>query len=137
MRGGTGNDVLGGGTGADRLIGGTSADRFDFDFISDSAAGGIDVIAAGDGAIAFEGVGVRGGDVIDLSTIDANANFAGNQTLSWSTSKTDGTVYLANSNGSTVLYGHTNNDGQADFALVIADGASISAGNYTSDEFIL
>lgn len=137
LRGGAGNDVLGGGTGADRLIGGIGADRFDFDFVSDSAAGGIDVIAAGDGAIAFEGVGVLGGDVIDLRDIDANAYLAGNQAFTFSTSGAAGTLSLSNSNGSTVLYGHTNNDGQADFALVIADGAAITAGDYSYDEFLL
>lgn len=137
LRGQSGNDRLIGSAGADRLIGGAGADVFDFNRASDSDDGGIDVIAAGDGASAFQGVGVRGGDVIDLAGIDANEYQSGNQAFSWSTGKTAGTVYLGNSSGSTVLYGHTDNDGNADFAIVIADGASLSARDYSSDEFIL
>lgn len=137
LRGGAGYDRLIGGPGADRLVGGTGADVFDFDFASESAGGGIDIIAAGDGALAFEGVGVRGGDILDVSGIDANQNLAGNQAFSYSTSKAAGTFELVNSNGSTIFYGHTNNDRLADFAVVIADGANISAGNYSLDEFIL
>lgn len=137
LRGEAGNDRLYGGDGGDRLIGGAGADVFDFDLATDSDAGGIDVIAAGDGATAFQGAGVAGGDVIDLSGIDANEYLSGNQAFHWSTSKAAGTVYLANSNSSTVLYGHTDNDGSIDFALVIADGTGISASNYAGSDFIL
>ncbi|TRW98855.1 calcium-binding protein [Paracoccus sp. M683] len=137
LRGGVGSDVLNGGPGADRLIGGPGADVFDFNLTTDSDASGIDAIAAGDGAIAFEGVGVRGGDVIDLRDIDANENLSGNQAFVFSSSKAAGTVWLENSNGSTILYGHTDNDGRSDFAVVIGDGAGISSGDYTYDEFLL
>ncbi|WP_134725062.1 calcium-binding protein [Paracoccus luteus] len=137
LRGQAGWDVLLGGAGADRLIGGANPDRFVFNFIWDSsAAAGVDTIEAGDGAIAFEGIGQTGGDVIDLSGIDANVNLAGNQTFGFSASGAAGTVVLSESNGSTILSGHVNNDGVADFRLVIQDGA-ISAYAYTADEFIL
>lgn len=137
LRGESGNDRLIGGDGADRLIGGLGSDVFDFNLASDSDAGGIDVIAAGDGATAFQGVGVAGGDVLDLSGIDANEYLSGNQAFHWSTSKTAGTVYLANSNGSTVLYAHTDNDGASDFAVVISDGTSIAARDYAGSDFLL
>ncbi|WP_299908179.1 hypothetical protein [uncultured Paracoccus sp.] len=137
LRGESGNDRLIGGDGGDRLIGGAGADVFDFDFATDSDAGGVDVIAAGDGAPAFQGAGVSGGDVLDLSGIDANEYLGGDQAFQWSTSKAAGTAYLANVNGSTVLYAHTDNDGSIDFAVVIADGAGVSAQNYAGSDFIL
>lgn len=137
LRGGTEMDALTGGAGADRLIGGLGADRFIFAFAADSRPAGADVIAAGDGALAFEGAGVAAGDVIDLSAIDANALLAGNQAFVWSTSRKAGTAYLTDSNGSTVLYAHTDSDGAADFALIIADGAAISARSYIGSDFVL
>ena len=56
-------------------------DVFDFDFVTDSGPGAAarDVCQAGDGAIAFEGAGIAGGDLFDLSGIDANATAGGNQ----------------------------------------------------------
>lgn len=137
LRGGSGSDRLNAGPGADKLIGGTDADVFDFDKTTDSDNSGIDVIKAGDGAVAFEGVGVLGGDVIDISTIDANENVSGNQAFVFSGTRAAGTVHLSNNSGSTVLYGYTDNVSGADFAVVIADGSGIAAGDYSSDEFIL
>lgn len=135
--GGAGNDRLIGGAGADKLVGGTGADVFDFDYVTDSNGAGVDAIIAGEGAIAFEGAGVAGGDVIDLSGIDANTRLAGNQAFVWSLSKAAGTAYLANdAYGNTVLYGHVDGDGRADLAVLIADGA-ITARQYGADDFIL
>ena len=75
-----GNDVLiGGAGGATCWSAGPGGDVFDFDAVGDSAPGSRDVIRAGIGAIAFEGAGVAGGDLIDLSGIDANAAAGGNQ----------------------------------------------------------
>ena len=136
LRGGSGNDVLTGGTGADRLIGGAGADVFDFNSVAESRPGAYDIIQSGDGASAFQGVGQRGGDVIDLSGIDANDGLAGNQAFVWSNNRGAGTLYLSESGGNTIVYGHTNGDGVADFMLVIADG-TITAQQYTGDEFIL
>ncbi|HRO15450.1 MAG TPA: calcium-binding protein [Paracoccus sp. (in: a-proteobacteria)] len=137
LRGQGGNDVLYGAHGADDLYGGTGADRFVFYSHTDSnAANGIDVIAAADGAIAFEGVGVTGGDRIDLSGIDANLGVAGNQAFVFSTSHAAGTLSLLESGGQTILQGHVNNDGVADFTLAIADGATTPYA-YSADEFIL
>lgn len=137
LRGQNGNDALVGGMGADNPYGGTGADRFIFNTHTESnRAYGVDVIAAQDGAIAFEGVGFAGGDVIDLRGIDANAYVSGNQAFVWSASAAAGTVSLSNVNGNTVLNGHVNNDRVADFTLIIADGA-ITAKQYTADEFLL
>ena len=137
LRGQAGNDVLFGGVGADDLYGGTGADRFVFTSHSDSnATYGVDVIAAADGAIAFEGVGVSGGDRIDLSGIDANLNVAGNQAFVFSASAAAGTLVLREVNGNTVLEGHVNGDRAVDFQLIIADGG-ITAYQYSADEFLL
>lgn len=137
LRGQGGTDVLHGARGADDLYGGAGADRFVFYSHTDSNAGnGIDVIAAGDGAAAFEGVGVAGGDRINLAGIDANLNLAGNQAFVFSASRAAGTVVLSEQGSNTLLLGHVNNDGVADFQLVIADGA-IRATQYSMDEFVL
>lgn len=137
LRGQAGNDVLYGAVGADDLYGGAGADRFVFLSHNDSnATFGLDVIAAGDGATSFQGIGIAGGDRIDLSGIDANLNFAGNQAFVFSASRAAGTVVLSEQGTNTVLWGHVNNDGVADFQLIIADGG-IQATQYSSDEFIL
>lgn len=137
LRGQNGNDVLVGGLGADNLYGGTGADRFVFSSHNDSnRTYGVDVIGAQDGAIAFEGVGVAGGDVIDLRAIDADLTIAGNQAFRWSPTPAAGTVSLSEVNGNTVLNGYVNNDNVADFTLIIADGA-IGATQYSLDEFLL
>ena len=137
LRGQNGADVLVSGWGADDLYGGTGADRFVFNSHLDSTqTHGVDVIAAGDGALAFEGVGVAGGDVIDLRGIDANLNLAGNQAFTWNASRAAGTISLSDVNGNTVVTGHVNNDGVADFTLIIADGG-ITASQYTNNEFLL
>ena len=136
LRGGDQNDRLIGGSAADRLVGGTGADTFVFNSITDSSRNATDIISGGDGARAMEGVGVKGGDVIDLSGIDANENLAGNQAFAWSSAGTAGTLYLSERNGNTLLIGHTDNDGIVDFRLSIDDG-TILATQYSSDEFIL
>lgn len=136
LRGQAGNDLLVGGLGPDQLVGGAGADRFVFNSHTESPANGRDMIIGGDGAIAFEGVGVRGGDVIDLRGIDANLNLAGNQAFVWSASGAAGTLSLSEQNGNTILTGHVNNDRVADFQLVIVDGG-IAATQYSADEFLL
>lgn len=137
LRGQAGNDILFGGLGADNLYGGTGADTFRFlSHAESNNTNGVDVIAGADGAIAFEGVGVTGGDVLDLRGIDANLTLAGDQAFVWSASRAAGTIALSEVNGNTVINGHVNNDGVADFTLVIADGA-ITANQYSADEFLL
>lgn len=137
LYGGDGNDYIVGGAGADRMTGGLGADRFVFRSAAESSGAAPDRILAGEGATAMQGVGVAGGDLIDLSQIDANAYLSGNQAFTWSSARTAGTLYLSESNGNTVVYGHTNNDGVADFSLVIADGTGITASSYIGSDFVL
>jgi endoglucanase len=69
INGKDGNDIIRGASGADMLTGGNGADRFDFDLLADSSASAIDRITD------F----TRGLDKLDLSSIDANSQTAGDQ----------------------------------------------------------
>jgi len=132
--GGYGNDWLVGGEGTDLLVGGFGADTFVFQSKNDSLPGRADVISAGDGAIAMEGAGVAGGDVIDLSRMDANDLVAGNQSFTWG--RGTGQIWLAETGGDTILRGNTDGDPAAEFDIVIRDGA-ITAYQYIGADFIL
>lgn len=77
INGGAGADVITGGGGRDTLIGGSGNDRFDYNAATDSLAG----VATRDVIVGFTGNGAAAGDVIDLSTIDANLFVAGNQSF--------------------------------------------------------
>ena len=82
IEGGKGNDTITGSAGADRIVGGAgmdtlrgggAADVFDFDLLADSYRTTIDTVAD------FQ----RGLDRIDLSTIDANTQAAGDQAFAF------------------------------------------------------
>lgn len=141
LSGGSGDDILHGNSGADRLnsgtgtdvlIGGTGADVFEFANFALSTASERDVIRAGDGATAFQGVGVAGGDVIDLSGIDANTATSVNDAFTFG-----GRLQLSDSNGSTLVRGNVDGDAAWEFVLLIEDGAGINAGDYRAGDFIL
>ena len=120
VRGLAGADRLTGGAGADRMFGGTGADTFVYNAASESINGARDIILGGNGAIAFEGAGVAGGDFIDLEAIDANVNLAGDQDfiiggngiqrLSFVSSGTD-----------TLVRGNIDGDAAFEFAFLIRD----------------
>lgn len=109
--GGTGNDYLLGGSGFDFLSGGAGADVFDFDFASESAVGSRrDVISD------FR---ASQNDVIDLSSIDANARAAGNQSFSF----IGGSAFSGKAGElqfkAGIISGDTNGDGRADFQIKV------------------
>ena len=135
LQGEAGNDVLRGGRGADFLYGGDGNDVFDFDRVADSGPGGRDVIRSGGVAIAFEGIGVAGGDRIDLSGIDANAGVAGNQTFAFGGTGV-GRVSLANSGSDTIVRCNTDKDAAFELEIVIEDGAILAA-DYRAVDFML
>ena len=130
-----GADTLAGGANADVLIGGTGPDRFDFNLVSESTATARDAIRAGGGAIAFEGAGVAGGDLIDLSGIDANTGLAGNQAFVFG-GTTDGHLSLVNSGTTTILNANVDADAAFEFVLAIEDGG-VLASAYKAVDFIL
>lgn len=122
LAGGAGNDVLLGGLGADSLVGGAGADRFDFDAIQESglSEGLWDVIAD---------FGV--GDRIDLSGIDANsatsANDAFNGTL---VSRFTAAGQLRFDAAAQVLYGNTDADAAAEFAIRVSGVTGLDSGDF-------
>ncbi|SFH20543.1 Ca2+-binding protein, RTX toxin-related [Palleronia marisminoris] len=67
LQGGDGDDVIIGGRGADVLTGGAGNDTFVFTDVRDSRGAVSDVI------LDFEGAGVAGGDVLDVSGLVGNA----------------------------------------------------------------
>jgi len=127
LSGGGDDDVLTGGNGADTLTGGASGDRFDFDTLAE---------ITGDVITDFE----TSTDVIDLSTIDANAVTAGNGTFA-SGLLTTNTIFTAaaqlrvyQDGLNTLVEGNTDNIfTSAEFRLVLT---GVSATNVLSTNFI-
>ena len=138
LHGEDGKDYLRGNSGSDILIGGKGADRFDFNWVSKSRPGWAnrDVIRAGDGAAAFEGVGKSWGDRIDVSGIDANITKGGNQAFHFGgTGKSDLSV-IDVSDGNTLVRANIDNDKAFEFELLIEDGG-VKAIQYQASDFIL
>jgi len=120
LNGGAGNDTLAGGAGADTLIGGfgrdvliggADFDRFDFNSVTESVPGALrDVITD------FVGNGIFPGDVIDVSTIDANALVLGNQAFTFiGAAAFFGAGQLRYAGG--VLQGNTDGDAASEFEV--------------------
>ena len=127
LSGGGDDDVLTGGNGADTLTGGASGDRFDFDTLAE---------ISGDVITDFE----TGTDVIDLSTIDANAVTAGNGTFASALLTTNviftaaGQLRIYQDGLNTLVEGNTdNNFTSTEFRLVLA---GVIATNVLSTNFI-
>ncbi len=124
LAGGLGSDTLEGGAGADTLSGGAGADTFVF-----RAAD----VGSTDRILDFSRVD---GDKVNLRSIDANVNAAGDQNFvfigSGAFTKVAGELRAVISNGNTTLMGDTNGDGVADFQLVV-----IGAGTMQPTDFFL
>ncbi|MEP0963615.1 MAG: calcium-binding protein [Roseobacter sp.] len=148
LDGGAGNDILVGGNGSDRLVGGSGQDilrgqanndTFVFTTAEDSAFGSTDLI---DG---IDGVGSSGGDVIDLSAIDADFSSIGDQaftffgelTMAQGLAAGVGALWVEDVANQTRVYGLIDADNAIDLAIRINDGADISASDYSSGDFIL
>ena len=128
LEGGAGADVLEGGLGHDLLVGGTGRDVFDFDLAIDSTvdASGRDTIAD-----------FTGGDHIDLSGIDADTGKAANQSFTFiggkafDSSNATGQLRYAYdaTTGVGVLYGSTDADSAAEFAIELTGAPTLAAAN--------
>jgi serralysin len=129
LRGEGGADVLRGGAGFDALDGGLGDDRFDFDRVTDSLPGARDVIQG------FEGAGVAGGDVIDLSGIDADAGAGGNQAFTFG-GVGRGQVSVIELGGNTLVRANVDGDAAFEFELLIEDG-DVPASAYGAGDFVL
>lgn len=130
FNGGSGADTIIGGPGADALFGGPGRDLFRFVAASDSARRSRDAIED------FEGAGAARGDRIDLREIDADATRPGDQAFRFGTETGLGRLYLRDVLGDTVVFGNTDRDATAEFALIIADGAT-RASDYRASDFLL
>lgn len=133
-----GNDVIMGDAGGDRLSGGLGADRFVYNSVSD----GGDLIFGSDGAAAMEGLGVAGGDVIDVRAIDANPYLANDQAFTVGTPTAGagsiGKMWGSNeANGDTLLYFSTDTDVAAEMTIRIRDGYGVQVSNYYANLDIL
>ncbi|MBV7555192.1 M10 family metallopeptidase C-terminal domain-containing protein [Pseudomonas sp. PDM28] len=125
LNGGVGNDILIGGMGKDVLTGGAGNDIFDFNALTETGltSSTWDIISD------F----VRGADKIDLSTLDANTATATNEAFTsiiGSTAAFSAGGQLKVSAG--VLYGNTDADSAAEFAIQI-----VGLNSATTADFIL
>lgn len=119
LDGGDGADVLTGGAGRDTLTGGAGNDRFDFDAVSESAAG------AGDTILDF----TQGADRIDLSTIDARTGTRKDDAFTFIGSAAFSGVagqlhyqhvdLAGTASDYTLIQGDTNGDRVADFDIIL------------------
>lgn len=136
VRGQGGNDNVWGGSGRDRLVGGRGDDTFFFNYATDSGPGQVDRIVAGDGAVAFEGAGEAGGDLIWLPNATAPdpwVPFFG----PWVFGETgEGGVTCVERGGDTLVRGNIDADADFEFLLLIEDGA-VRADAYTAEDFFL
>ena len=118
-----GNDVVDGGAGQDFLSGGAGADSYRFERAGDSVVGAADTI------IDF----TSGTDRIDLSLVDANSNLPGRDSFtaigSNAFSGKAGELRWEASGSQTFVYGDTNGDGAADFAITV-NTATIAQGDF-------
>lgn len=126
LDGGAGTDILAGGLGKDVLTGGTEADVFDFDSTAETGrtAATRDVITDFDTGI----------DKIDLATIDARTNIAGNQKFTFlgtgAFTGVSGQLHYTVIGSGLLIEGDTNGDRKADFSIVLLDASSLVAGDF-------
>ncbi len=127
LKGSGGNDVLYGGLGADDLVGGAGADRFVFKTAGESTS----ATTGRDSIFDFSGTG---GDRIDLADIDANSAVSGDQAFTYLgtaafTGKAGELRYVKQASD-TYVYGDTNGDRNADFAIHLDDAVTMSKGYF-------
>lgn len=135
LRGQGGSDVLIGGAFADTLTGGSGADRFVIYGAHESQPGQRDILRAGDGAIAFQGAGAAGGDLIDLDNIDAIEGTVMNDAFTLGGTGA-GRLSLVNAGGNTIVRGNTDADADFELEIVIEDGG-VLASAYREGDFVL
>ena len=120
---------LSGGAGADRLIGGLGADTFEF---NSKAETGITTTTR-DIIIDFH---YSQGDKINLSAIDANTTFAGNNAFSALTVGDTFSGVFANpgelyfDQTAHILYGNNDADSKADFSIKVMGVSSLAAADF-------
>ena len=126
LNGGFGNDILVGGAAQDFMTGGAGADRFVF---ADGDFFGLDLR----GADRIRDFSQAEGDRIDLRGVDAVTGgeddgfaFVGNAAFSG----TAGELRYEQIEGSTMIYGDTDGDGTADFAIRVLGTFDLQANDF-------
>jgi Ca2+-binding RTX toxin-like protein len=123
LLGGAAADKLTGGSGVDTLTGGGGNDEFIFTSAKESTVSKFDVIAD-----------FTRGDHINLIAIDANTKAGKDQAFDFIGSKdfsgTAGELRFEKSSGGTDVYGDTNGDGQADFAIHLTHSLKLIANDF-------
>jgi Ca2+-binding RTX toxin-like protein len=132
LRGDAGKDTLSGGAGDDRLYGGAGQDTL-------SGQSGADTFyfakgdtaktkAAADVILDFNG---KQGDLINLVSMDANEDKKGNQAFDFigthKFSGDAGELRYEKTGSDTYIYGDTDGDKKADFAIHLDDAMSLKA----------
>ena len=126
LNGGAGNDNLIGGSGKDNLTGGLGADKFKFNAVAETG----NTVTTRDIIADFKH---NQGDKIDLSAIDANTAFTGNN--AFSALKLGGTFSGVFANpgelyfdqSAHILYGNNDADSTADFSIQLTGVNSLAA----------
>jgi len=126
FKGGAGDDVITGGGGMDKLLGGADADAFVFE-VGDAAR----KAKKADTIYDFAG---KDGDVIDLSTIDANSQLVENQAFDFigkhGFTRHAGELRYVKEKSDTWIQGDTNGDGRADFVIHLDDAMKLRAEHF-------
>jgi len=130
LMGNGGDDFLMGGLGADTLTGGNGNDTFAYQSVLDSGL----TRATQDVITDFERAGVAGGDVLDLSGIDAISTIVGNQAFQWlgmnvAFTNSVGDLRAFWQGNNTVVQGDVNGDGKADFSIALTGRLNLTAGD--------
>ncbi len=132
LDGGAGHDTLRGGQGADLLIGGTGDDVFMYTAVTDSTLVASDTIAG------FDGAGVTGGDVIDLSAVDGNVLEAGVQPFKFVENggafTAAGQLRVVQAGANAIVEANTDGDfDTVEFRIVLQNA---TAAAFTIDDFV-
>jgi hypothetical protein len=132
LLGGYGSNTLYGGGGADNLYGQGDSDTFVYLSTKDSG----NTKATRDTIQGFTGAGMAGGDVIDLSAIDADSKAAGNQAFHLlggdvSFHNIAGEIRWVHELGDTIVQGDVNGDGKADFAIAVVGTVNFVDGDFS------
>ena len=131
LTGGLGNDAIYGGLGPDRLQGGAGNDLFVYRSVAEAPYTGKksfkydwEIIKASDPHTnAFDGAGVKAGDMIDLREI-GNLTFGLN-------------VTVHNKGAHSQVLVDVNLDKVPDMEIIIYDTAKVDASDYTREDFLL
>jgi len=128
LAGGAGNDDLKGGAGRDTMTGDSGSDDFIFASVSDTGK----TSGTRDRITDFS---TSGGDLIDLSTIDANGKAAGHKFI-FLAHKGDrftgvkGELHWYQSGGKTLVEGDIDGNKAADFQIELTGNKVLSAGDF-------